>query len=142
MSCPRWSILATCAVILVAQMLTSVASAAGSDTLKRPKIIAVHVSADWCEPCEGLNEKVEMLADRFDGEPVLGIIIDVTDLSTRHHSQMLAAALGLEELWRTHRGDVGVIYLLDAETKALIDTLTPENSFEEMSAKVLKVLTN
>jgi thiol-disulfide isomerase/thioredoxin len=108
--------------------------------LAKPKIIAVHVSADWCEPCEGLNETVEMLADRFDGEPVLGIILDVTNLSTRHHSQMLAAALGLEELWRAKRGKVGIIYLLDAETKALIDTLTPENTFEEMSAKVLKAM--
>ncbi len=108
--------------------------------LPRPKVIAVQVFAQWCEPCLEMEEAVGHLADRFDGEPVLGIVLDVTDMSTRYHARLLAGALELDALYREKKDTLGEIYLLDGESKALIETITEADDFETMSAKVRKAL--
>ena len=117
--------------------LTTVAMA---QDLPRPKVIAVQVFAEWCERCVEMEETVGDLADRFDGEPILGIVLDVTDLSTKYHASLLAGALGLDALYREKRGTLGEIWLLDGESKALIDTLTDADDFETMAEKVRKAL--
>ena len=108
--------------------------------LPRPKVIAVLVFAQWCDPCLKMEEAVGNLADRFDGEPILGIVLDVTDLSTKYHASLLAGALDLDALYREKQGTLGEVYLLDGESKALIETLTEADDFETMSAKVRKAL--
>ena len=81
-------------------LIIGLASRSFADELPRPKVIAVQVFAEWCEPCLKMEEAVGHLADRFDGEPILGIVLDVTDLSTRYHAQLLAGALDLDALYR------------------------------------------
>ncbi len=108
--------------------------------LPRPKVIAVQVFAQWCDPCLKMEEAVGNLADRFDGEPILGIVLDVTDLSTKYHASLLAGALDLDALYREKKDTLGEVYLLDGESKALIETLTEADDFETMSAKVRKAL--
>ncbi len=108
--------------------------------LPRPKVIAVQVFAEWCDPCLKMEEAVGHLADRFDGEPILGIVLDVTNLSTKYHASLLAGALELDALYREKQGTLGEIYLIDGESKALIETLTKADDFETMSAKVRKAL--
>ena len=108
--------------------------------LPRPKVIAVQVFAEWCDPCLKMEEAVGQLADRFDGEPILGIVLDVTNLSTKYHASLLAGALELDALYREKQGTFGEIYLIDGESKALIETLTEADDFETMSAKVRKAL--
>ena len=120
--------------------LISFATGGAAQELTKPKVIAVQVYADWCEPCHKMEEAAELLADRFDGAPILGIVIDVTDLSTRYHAELLASALDLEALYQEKKGTLGEIYLLDAESKALIETITEADDFEIMSAKVRKAL--
>lgn len=108
--------------------------------LTRPKVIAVQIFAEWCDPCLKMEEAVSHLADRFDGEPILGIVLDVTNLSTKYHASLLAGALDLDMLYREKQGTLGEIYLIDGESKALIETLTEADDFETMSAKVRKAL--
>ena len=108
--------------------------------LSRPKLFAVQVFAEWCEPCAKMEEMAGHLSDRFDGAPILGIVLDVTDLSTRYHAELLASALNLNALYQEKKGTLGEIYLLDGESKALIETLTEADDFETMSAKVRKAL--
>ncbi len=116
------------------------ATASTAQDLPRPKVIAVQVFAEWCERCLRMEEAVGDLADRFDGQPILGIVFDVTDLSTKYHASLLAGALGLDALYREKKGTLGEIWLLDGKSKALIDTLTEADDFETMSAKVEKAL--
>jgi thiol-disulfide isomerase/thioredoxin len=134
----------TMKVLMVATVAATLAFglATGSmaQDLPRPKVIAVQVFAQWCDPCLKMEEAVGHLADRFDGEPVLGIVLDVTDLSTKYHASLLAGALGLDALYREKQGTLGEIYLIDGESKALIETLTEADDFETMSAKVRKAL--
>ena len=120
--------------------LVSLATGAAAQELTKPKVIAVQVFAQWCEPCAKMEEAVGLLADRFDGEPILGIVLDVTDLSTRYHAELLASALDLDALYREKKGTLGEIYLLNAESTALIETITEVDDFETMSAKVQKAL--
>ena len=124
------------AALLILGLVTN----GSAEELPRPKVIAVQVYAHWCDPCIEMEEAVSFLADRFDGEPILGIIFDVTNLSTRHHSRLLAGALELDDLYREKRGTLGEVWLVDAKSKALIETLTSADDFETMSAKVRSAL--
>ncbi len=123
-----------------ALLLIGLVTGSLAQELPRPKVIAVQVFAQWCEPCLEMEEAVGHLADRFDGEPVLGIVLDVTDMSTRYHARLLAGALELDALYREKKDTLGEIYLLDGESKALIETITEADDFETMSAKVRKAL--
>ena len=125
-----------CAALLLFGLVTS----SWAQDLPRPTVIAVQVFAEWCEPCTKMDQAVDHLADRFDGEPILGIVLDVTDLSTRHHARLLAGTLELDALYREKKGTLGEIYLIDAKSKAPIDTITAADDFETMSAKVRKAL--
>jgi thiol-disulfide isomerase/thioredoxin len=123
-----------------AVLAIGLATASMAQDLPRPKVIAVQVFAEWCDPCLKMEEAVGNLADRFDGEPILGIVLDVTDLSTRYHAQLLAGALELDELYQEKKGTLGEIYLVDGKSKALIETITGADDFEAMSAKVRNAL--
>lgn len=128
-------------VLLVSAFFLSPAGhSAEEPTLRSAKIIAVHIYAEWCDPCQEMDEMIELLADRFDGESILWIVLDATNLSTKSHSEMLAAALGLEVVWRSQKIELAMIYLLGANTKEVIDMLKPGESFEEMSTKIRKAL--
>ena len=121
-------------------LIIGLATNSMAQDLPRPKVIAVQVFAEWCDPCLKMEEAVGHLADRFDGEPILGIVLDVTNLSTKYHASLLAGALELDALYREKQGTLGEIYLIDGESKALIETLTKADDFETMSAKVRKAL--
>jgi thiol-disulfide isomerase/thioredoxin len=121
-------------------LLIFLATSSSAEELPRPKVIAVHVFAEWCEPCLDMEQAVGHLADRFDGEPILGIVLDVTNLSTKYHAQLLAGALDLDELYKEKRDTLGEIYLLDADSKELIETITESDDFETMAAKVQNAL--
>jgi thiol-disulfide isomerase/thioredoxin len=123
-----------------ALLLAGSATVSLAQELPRPKVIAVQVFASWCEPCLDMEAAVGHLADRFDGEPILGIVLDVTDLSTRYHAQLLAGALELDELYHEKKGTLGEIYLVDGKSKALIETITGADDFETMSVKVRNAL--
>ena len=124
----------------VAFLVIGLATGGMAQNLPRPKVIAVQVFAEWCDPCLKMEEAVGHLADRFDGEPILGIVLDVSDLSTKYHASLLAGALEIDALYREKQGTLGEIYLIDGESKALIETLTEADDFETMSAKVRKAL--
>ncbi len=132
----RTLIVAACGALLLIGLVTG----SLAQELPRPKVIALQVFAQWCEPCLKMEEAVGHLADRFDGEPILGIVLDVTDLSTRYHAQLLAGALGLDALYREKKDILGEIYLVDGKSKALIETITEADDFETMSAKVRNAL--
>jgi len=130
------------ALACVVAIFLGLAFGVTAQELLRPKIIAVQIFAEWCEPCSEMDDIASDLADRFDGEPILGIVLDVTDLSTRYHAELLAGALGLDDLYRKKKGTLGVIYLLDAKTKSIIETITQADEFDTMSEKVQKALAN
>ena len=122
----RTLIVAACGALLLIGLVTG----SLAQELPRPKVIALQVFAQWCEPCLKMEEAVGHLADRFDGEPILGIVLDVTDLSTRYHAQLLAGALDLDALYREKKDVLGEIYLVDGKSKALIETITEADDFE------------
>ncbi len=133
----RTLIVAACGAVL---LLSGLATDNLAQELSRPKVLAVQIFAQWCEPCLELEEAVGHLADRFDGEPILGIVLDVTNLSTRYHARLLAGALDLDALYKEKKDTLGEIYLVDGKSKVLIDTITEADDFESMSAKIRNAL--
>ena len=113
---------------------------AETDGLRKAKFIAVEFYADWCEPCAAMEQKIALLSEKYDHQPILGDVLDVTNHSSRDNAEMLASRLGLEELWPTGMENMGDIFILDAATGELLEKLTPEESFAAMTAKVDKIL--
>ena len=72
------------------------------------------------------------LANKFDTEPVLFVTLDGTTESGRRQSQYHAAALGLNEVWRSHGGKTGFVLLVDAKTRKVVTKLTKDKSLKEM----------
>ncbi len=64
----------------------------------------------------------------------------MTERKSPSAGAFMAGALELDALYREKRGTLGEIYLVDGESKALIDTLTEADDFETMSEKVRKAL--
>jgi thiol-disulfide isomerase/thioredoxin len=108
--------------------------------LKQPKIIAVYFHARWCQDCKEMVDILEDIADRYDGRPALGVVFDVTNQTHRSHSEMLAWALGLEELWKQNAGQLGIVYLLDARSKRVLSKFGHEATFEQIIKLVDKFL--
>lgn len=108
--------------------------------LKQPKIIAVYFHARWCQDCKEMVDVLEDIADKYDGRPALGVVFDVTNQTHRSHSEMLASALGLEELWKQNAGKLGIVYLLDARSKKVLSKFGHEATFEQIIKVVDKLL--
>ena len=133
------------ATLIVSMLVATVFIVTGlataeTDGLRKAKFIAVEFYADWCEPCAAMEQKIALLSEKYDNQPILGVVLDVTNHSSRDNAEMLASRLGLEELWPTGMENMGDIFILDAETGELLDKLTPEESFTAMTAKVGKIL--
>jgi thiol-disulfide isomerase/thioredoxin len=131
---------AVAALLIAGMNVTGAPAHAQGGALQKPKIIGVLFHAEWCQECKEMDLIIEDLADKYDGGPVLGIIFDITNQTTRNHAEMLASALGLEELWSSNAGQLGVLYIIDAETKQVLSRLTTEHDFAQMSAEIDKAL--
>ncbi|MDX2305258.1 MAG: hypothetical protein NW226_20780 [Microscillaceae bacterium] len=103
------------------------------------KITAVRMHADWCEASRAMCRYYEDLKNRFDGQEVLFVTLDYTNGTTRHQSQLLACALGLEDAIEPYYG-TGHIILLTYRGKQVFGRLTPSLSFEEMAKLISKKL--
>lgn len=103
------------------------------------KVIALRMHADWCEASRVMENYYEDLKNRFDGQEVLFVTMDYTNSTTRHQSQLLACALGLENAIEPYYG-TGHIVLLTYRGKQVFGRLTPELSFEEMTKIFIKKL--
>ncbi len=130
------------AMVCFGTLLSPTFSASGEKSaLGRPKLIAAKFHADWCPLCKQMDDSImEDLADRFDGMPVLVLTLDVTNQTARHHSEMLAAALGLDDLWAKNGGKTGTIYLVNAETKKELGLFGKDNGFSQIAAEIEKNL--
>jgi hypothetical protein len=104
--------------------------------LKRPEITVAFFYADWDPVCLRVDTGMERLANKYDGRPVLGILLDVSNQTNRHHAELLASALGLDEAWNANGDKTGIAYIVDSQTGEILDTLTDEDDMVSSAAKV------
>ncbi len=125
-------------VVLVAVAITATSLSTAQTTrkasLSSPEVIAVKFHADWCGSCRTMGPVMTDLQNKFDGKPALFVTFNLTNQSSSHQSELHAAALGLQDLWAQNAGKTGKIYLIDADSKETVATLTKNDDFKAMGA--------
>lgn len=98
----------------------------------KPGILAVKFHADWCGTCREMKPMLTEVQEAFAESSVLFVTFDLTDSKTGHQSRLLSSAIGLDDLWAENGGKTGQLYLLDADEKTVLETVTVEHSVEEV----------
>jgi thiol-disulfide isomerase/thioredoxin len=103
-----------------------------------PQLLISKFHADWCGSCKVLEEPFAQLKQRFGEAPVLFLVFDFTDATRTHQSQLLAAALGMQDILNDYPG-TGFMLLIDPANQTIM-RLTVDQSFDAMAAAVQKAL--
>ena len=124
--------------VLFALLLMASPALAGTvqvDGEGSPALYVVKVHADWCGSCKALAPVLEEVRETLTAESVLFLELDVTDEARTAQARLLAVALGIEDHLKANN-KTGLVLLIDPSDKALLETLTRENSAEEMVGKI------
>ncbi|MEM8963475.1 MAG: thioredoxin family protein [Acidobacteriota bacterium] len=116
---------------------TTLATAASAPA--QPEIMAVKFHADWCGSCKKMGTVFEDLRNKYDGESVLFVTLDLTNATTRGQAEYLASALGFGDVYAANAG-TGFILLLDGESKKQVAKLTADQNIKAMGAELVKQL--
>jgi hypothetical protein len=121
-------------------LIGSIAVADHHESDKGPEVLALKFHADWCGYCQEMGPAFKNLARKHDTAPVLFHVLDHTEESDKRQARYMAHALGLEEVWAERGGSTGFILLVDAETGEVLDELTHDQGFKEMSRALQKAI--
>ncbi|MEM7401078.1 MAG: thioredoxin domain-containing protein [Pseudomonadota bacterium] len=114
------------------------ASQAEETKAEKPAVYAVTMHADWCGACKALAPKISQAREtaKLDEKEVLFVKFDLTNDKTKHQAGMMAAALGITELYMSNAGKTGFLLLINAESGEIIARITSKQDVESISAKI------
>ncbi|MDA8019294.1 MAG: thioredoxin family protein [Thermoanaerobaculia bacterium] len=124
---------------LVVTLLLPAALAGASTAPASPELVAVKFHADWCGSCKRMGPVFEDLRNKYDGQPVLFVELDLTNGTTRAQAEYLAAALGFGEVYAANQG-TGFILLLDGESRQEVAKLTADQDIKAMGKQIVAQL--
>lgn len=110
-----------------------------SQDIPKPEVLVVKFHADWCGSCKALGPALEDLSNKLDGNSVLFVELDFTNNTTRHQSNLLASALGIDEIVAQNNA-TGFLLVIDSETKDVKTKLTKTQSVKEMATAITSYL--
>ena len=125
-------------LIALAFWLTTAPAFAGTVEVEgegTPALYVVKVHADWCGSCKALVPILDEVRETMSVEPVLFLTLDVTDADRTGQARLLAVALGIEQHLKTNN-KTGLVLIINPADKALLETLTRENTADEMIGKI------
>ncbi|MBL4707700.1 MAG: hypothetical protein JKY48_04590 [Flavobacteriales bacterium] len=102
-------------------------------------LLVVKFHADWCGSCKAIGSALEDLTNKLDGKAALFLELDFTNNTTRHQSNMMASALGIEKIVLENNG-TGFILVIDSKTKEVKAKLTKAQSAKEMGSQISSLL--
>ena len=111
-----------------------------ADRPAQPRLIAVRYHADWCKPCSTLAPCFDELQASVQDEAVLFVTLDFTNDRSKKQAEYLAAALGLNEIWRSNGIKTGQVLIIDAQKKEVVQTLLATDDVKRMRAKLTELL--
>jgi len=113
------------ALIAVLVSLSALAApGAGAETrAAEPRLVAVVFSSWLCGPCRILEPRIHRIAREFEGRPVEMVRLDFT-FGDRARVRERAAAAGILDVYRDHRGSTGFMLLIDRETGDILARIT------------------
>ena len=106
----------------------------------QPCLIAVRYHADWCKACCTLAPCFDELQASMQDEAVLFVTLDFSDDRSKKQAEYLAAALGLNEIWRSNGIKTGQVLIIDAQKKEVVQTLLATDDVKRMRAKLTELL--
>ncbi|MEQ8843556.1 MAG: thioredoxin domain-containing protein [Phycisphaerales bacterium] len=125
-------VVAVSAIVALAGGLVACASGgAGATSLSRgdqrmlenaageAPVVAVMMTADWCSTCKTLEPRVQQAMTSMPYNSVAMVYADYTDRQSPAAEQTLADA-GLTSLHESNGGKTGIVYLIDADTGAIV----------------------
>lgn len=111
--------LGACASTGSTEMMTSADQQQLEQAAAGAPVVAVAMVADWCPPCKTLEPRLDEALSTLASGSVRLIRADMTDTKTPEGRETLREA-GLSSLFETNGGKTGLVYLLDADTGAVL----------------------
>ncbi len=129
-------------VISVLTLAIPLASNTAPGVGVKPMIYAVMMHADWCGTCKALGPKITQARekDKLDSKNLLFVKLDLTDETTTHQAAMMAAALGISELYESNAGKTGFMLLINAETGEKIARITNNLDAKSISEHITEAI--
>ena len=101
----------------------------------KPDIVAASFTSAWCSACKVLEPRLAKVIPDFSGKPVQFIELDFTYGKNKAHER-LAADYGFSDVYERFKSGTGFTLLIDAQTGAVIDTLTMNHSADAMRSAI------
>ncbi len=124
-------------IIFFVLPFTSHSAEEGSSDVK-PAVYGVLMYADWCGSCKALDPKISQAREEanLDQQDILFVRWDLTDEVTSHQAKMMAAVLGLSDLYEANAGKTGFMLLVDADSGEKLAQLTTKHEAAEIATKI------
>lgn len=109
-----------------------------SSTIAKPAVYGVLFYADWCGSCKALDPKVTQAREeaKLDTQDVLFVTLDLTNDTTKHQAAMMAATLGISDVYESNAGKTGFMLLLNAESGEKVAQLTNKMEAADIATRI------
>jgi len=101
-----------------------------------PELISLRFYADWCGFCRTLDANLDEVKKEFKDEPIWFTHVDITDEYTTQQSGLMAAQLGIGEIFEKYGNSTGDMVLIDPKTGEVKDHITHEVSKEDLRNRI------
>jgi thiol-disulfide isomerase/thioredoxin len=126
--------------IFVAITLIGITNLATAAQPVEPKVVGLMFWADTCASCKVLDPKIHAVKQEFVAQPILFATFDHSNDATKLQAAMLAAALGVGDIYKAQQKASGFLILVDAGTKQSVGKLTRDMSEEDIRKELNKAL--
>lgn len=96
-----------------------------------PQLIAATFTSAWCASCRVLEPQLKKAMPKFKDKAIEFVEFDFT-FGEEERLAALASAHGLTRLYEANKGATGFTVLVDADTGAVVDTLTMNFSVSDL----------
>lgn len=123
-------------ILFIAMPLVS--QGGDSSSGAKPAVYGVLFYADWCGSCKTLDPKVTEARKeaKLDNQDILFVTLNLTDETTKHQAAMMAATLGISDLYERNAGKTGFMLLLNAETGEKLAQLTKKMEVGDIATRI------
>lgn len=109
---------------------------------RAPEIVAIIERADWCSLSPTMEPRIDEARKALADQPVLFLTADYTDERTSAQAEYLLGCLDAQQAWAEYGRLTGIVILLDPDTRAIVGTLTPDMSADQMVEAIRRAAGN
>ncbi|TVR52128.1 MAG: thioredoxin [Puniceicoccaceae bacterium] len=102
----------------------------------KPEAVALIFHADWCGSCKAMEPVIKEARQELGDARALFVTLDLTNDETRRQAELLAAALGLGDIYAERGGRTGAMLVVNRATGKVVETVTREDDAAAVVRKV------